>query len=139
MEHKGQAIWIQPASGSSTPAGDSGGCGPCSTLPLPADPAQVGEPLLEGPGEQLVAVLAALRRVQELRDARDIVSSGRVQAVRIVGGEATLTLRMGQGLCSDAHALAERAFEALREALPDTDLYLHHDRPTGCAGRLARD
>jgi metal-sulfur cluster biosynthetic enzyme len=93
------------------------------------------EPRLTGPQDRLDAVMAALRRVQELRETRDIVASGRVQAIEIADDEATLTLRMGQGLCDDAHVMAEMAFEALRSALPDTDLYLRHDRPLGCAGK----
>lgn len=106
-----------------------------STIWLHAETAPPPEPSLRGPKDQLDAVLAALRAVRELREPRDIVASGRVQALEIADGEATLTLRMGQGLCDDAHTLAELAFDALRGALPDTDLYLRHDRPMGCAGK----
>ncbi len=108
-----------------------------TTIWIQAVAAPSPELRLEGPQPQLDAVLSALREVRELRDARDIVASGRVQAIEIGDGEATLTLRMGQGLCDDAHALAERAFDALRSALPDTDLYLRHDRPLGCAAHAA--
>jgi hypothetical protein len=126
-------IWLQ-----ATPASGSAGevCGPCASLPPPGAGDLVA-PQLDGPPEQIEAVLAALGEVREFREGRDIVASGRVQAIEIADGEATLTLRMGQGLCVDAHALAERAFDALRAALPDTDLYLRHDRPAGCAGKAA--
>jgi hypothetical protein len=114
MDTRGSTtIWIQPVA-----------------APIP-------ELRLAGPQTQLDAVLTALRGVRELRENRDIVASGRVQAIEIANGEATLTLRMGQGLCDDAHTLAELAFDALRAALPDTDLYLSHDRPLGCAGKAA--
>ncbi|MGY0196929.1 iron-sulfur cluster assembly protein [Leptothrix sp. BB-4] len=108
-----------------------------TTIWIQAVRAPNAELRLAGPQDQLDAVLAALREVRELREPLDIVSSGRVQAIEIADGEATLTLRMGQGLCDDAHALAEQAFDALRGALPDTDLYLCHDRPMGCAGRAS--
>ncbi|MDP4301823.1 iron-sulfur cluster assembly protein [Leptothrix discophora] len=147
MDTRGSTtIWIQPAPGPG--AGQTSGgrtapggaeaeiCGPCASLPSASWQGQ-GQPLLDGPPEQLAAVLAALRGVQEFREGRDIVTSGRVQALEIADGEATLTLRMGQGLCVDAHALAERAFEALRSTLPDTDLYLRHDRPVGCGGKVS--
>ncbi len=127
-------IWLQAAP-ATAPAPDEV-CGPCASLPSASWQGQA-QPLLDGPAEQLDAVLAALRGVQELRESRDIVASGRVQALEISGGEATLTLRMGQGLCVDAHTLAEQAFDALRAALPDTDLYLRHDHPVGCAGKVA--
>jgi metal-sulfur cluster biosynthetic enzyme len=90
---------------------------------------------LQGDAAALARVLACLAVVHEPQQVLDIVASGRVQAIDVGDGEATLTLRMGQGLCVDAHWLAERAFEAMREALPDTDIYLRHDRPAGCAGR----
>ncbi|RZS54823.1 iron-sulfur cluster assembly protein [Sphaerotilus mobilis] len=130
-------IWLQaaPATADAAVATDTA-CGPCANLPSSHqdEPAQLR---LSGPVAHLEAVVAALRGVQELREPQDIVASGRVQAIDIAGDEATLTLRMGQGRCVDAHVLAERAFEALRAALPDTDLYLRHDHPIGCAGKAA--
>jgi metal-sulfur cluster biosynthetic enzyme len=92
-------------------------------------------PLLIGDPQLIARVLEALRQVQEAQGGHSIVDSGRVQGLDIGDGEATLTLRMGQGLCADTHWLAEKAFEALRKTLPETDLYLRHDRPMGCAGR----
>jgi hypothetical protein len=130
MEERHAAIWMQPA-----PRDDSaGGCGPCAQ-PGAAVGADLPPPVLIGDAAGLARVVACLQQIHEAQQALDIVASGRVQAVDVGDGEATLTLRMGQGLCADAHWLAERAFEAMRQALPDTDIYLRHDRPAGCAGR----
>lgn len=130
MEAPRPAIWIQPAA-SPARADDCGGC----AQPAAADGADLPPPELRGDAATLARVLACLAGVHEPAQVLDIVASGRVQAIAVDDGEATLTLRMGQGLCADAHWLAERAFEAMREALPDTDIYLRHDRPVGCAGR----
>jgi hypothetical protein len=129
MEVRTAAIWIQP----DRPATE-GGCGTCAQLG-PAVGAELPPPVLHGDPAGVSRVLACLQQIHEAQQVLDIVASGRVQAVDVGDGEATLTLRMGQGLCVDAHWLAERAFEAMREALPDTDIYLRHDRPAGCAGR----
>jgi Iron-sulfur cluster assembly protein len=129
MQDHRAAIWIQPASPSPVSA-----CGTCAQ-PAAADGGALPPPELRGDAAALARVLSCLAVVHEPQQVLDIVASGRVQAVEVGDGEATLTLRMGQGLCVDAHWLAERAFEAMREALPDTDIYLRHDRPAGCAGR----
>lgn len=137
MQDRPTAIWIQPAhppAGPETPLDtDCGGC--ASDEPAPAD---VAAPLLSGDPQLIERVFEALRQVHE-EGGHSIVESGRVQGLDIGDGEATLTLRMGLGLCTDARRLAEEAFEALRQSLPDTDLYLRHDRPTGCAGRQATE
>ena len=80
------------------------------------------------------AVLSALRRISEPDGSVDIVSSGRVLGLEIGVDEACLTLGIGKGQCHGAHGIAELAFEVLRCHLPDTDLYLTHAAPGGCAG-----
>lgn len=140
MQDRPTAIWIQPArnpAGPETPADT--GCGGCASDEPAAAPAGVAAPLLSGDPQLIERVFAALRQVCEAQGSHSIIESGRVQGLDIGDGEATLTLRMGQGLCIDAKRLAEEAFEALRQALPDTDLYLRHDRPIGCAGRQATE
>lgn len=139
----GSAIWIQPEApvGPATGEAAPSACSACSspqTLRAAVDAAfGVEPPELHGRPDEIERVLAALSRVRVSPGDGDIVASGRIKSLHLGDGEATLTLRMGQGLCGDAHALAERSFEALRHALPDTDLYLKHDRPTTCAGRSA--
>jgi hypothetical protein len=93
------------------------------------------EPLRQrGPEGDLRRVLAALSAVSDPMTGRDIVSTGRVVALEIDAGEATLTLRMGAGHCDHAHHVAEEAFDVLRLHLPDTDLFLRHQSEVACAG-----
>lgn len=95
-------------------------------LPAPPAPVWVGEP------EQVARVVQALRSVHEAHGGPDIVSSGRVRALEITPDEAVLTLHLGGGHCGNAQVLAELAFDVLRAALPDTDLYLRHEHAGGC-------
>ena len=138
MQERPNAIWIQPTrlSGGSDTSPVETGCGGCASEEA-AMPQAVAAPVLSGDPQLIARVFEALQQVQEAGGGHSIVDSGRVQGLDIGDGEATLTLRMGQGLCSDAKRLAEQAFEALRKTLPETDLYLRHDRPAGCAGRPA--
>ena len=138
MQDRPTAIWIQPARNPAAPDNPlDTGCGGCAS----DEPAATGAaaPSLSGDPQLIERVFEALRQVREAQGGHSIVDSGRVQGLDIGDGEATLTLRMGQGLCADARRLAEEAFEALRQSLPDTDLYLRHDRPTGCASRQATE
>ena len=92
----------------------------------PSEPVWIGEPDL------LKSVAQGLRRVREAQGGPDIVSSGRVRSLEITPGEAVLTMHLGGGHCGSAQVLAELAFDVLREHLPDTDLYLRHERSAGC-------
>lgn len=94
--------------------------------PSPVEPAWIGDPAL------LDQVVRALRRVREDQGGPDIVSSGRVRSLEITPDEAVLTMHLGGGHCGSAQVLAERAFDVLREQLPDTDLYLRHEHSGGC-------
>lgn len=100
----------------------------------PASPASVpsAEPLWIGEPAVLDKVVRALRNVHESQGGPDIVSSGRVRSLEITPDEAVLTMHLGGGHCGSAQALAELAFDVLREHLPDTDLYLRHEQSGGC-------
>jgi hypothetical protein len=138
MQERPNAIWIKPArlSGESDTSPVETDCGGCTSEELAMAQA-VTAPMLSGDPQLIARVFEALQQIQEAAGGHSIIDSGRVQGLTIGDGEATLTLRMGQGLCSDAKRLAEQAFEALRKTLPETDLYLRHDRPVGCAARSA--
>jgi metal-sulfur cluster biosynthetic enzyme len=94
------------------------GCGKALGVPC-AEPELRGEPLL------LQRALAALRGVVEPEQGHNLVDLQLVQALRIEGGEAELTLTYPRG-CGAARLMAEAAFQALRGALPDTDIYVGH-------------
>lgn len=96
------------------------------TATAPFEPVWTGEPTV------VARVVAALRGVRETDEGPDIVSSGRVRSLDITPDEATLTMQLGGGHCGSAQVLAERAFDVLREQLPDTDLYLRHEQSGGC-------
>lgn len=95
-------------------------------------------PLVSGPADVVQRVMRELARIHEQDEALDIVQSGRVQSLEIcTDGSATLTLRLGHGLCHSAHVVAEQVFDVLRVELPDTDLYLRHDAGPGCVNDAA--
>lgn len=120
-----------PSAGS---AGPAGGCGLCST-PLGAAACTPGlarsrcaTPRLLGPAPQLAQVLQRLRAVHDPEGGGNIVDGGLIQALELRGGEAELTLVAGTSGCAIGNLIAEEAFVALRDALPDTDVYVSHDR-----------
>jgi metal-sulfur cluster biosynthetic enzyme len=127
------SIPIQLQSDTDTPAA-SGGCGLCST-PLGAAACSPGvarrrcpAPRLVGPPDQLARVLQALRRVADPECGGNVVDGGLIQALELRQGEAELTLVAGTSGCAIGNLIAEEAFLALRTALPDTDVYVSHDR-----------
>lgn len=80
-----------------------------------------GAPELSGPADELSRVLLALHMAL----AADGVDAGDlVRALRLADGEAELVLAIAPR-CAGA-ALADTAFQALRRALPDTDIYVTH-------------
>jgi len=122
MAQRDATIWLQP-----TPAG-SCGCGRC--VPSSAGPVCVGayggpcdHPTLSGEPAVVQRVLQALRGVAD--DDGNLVDGQRYRALRITADEAELTLAFPAG-CGPARGLAEAAFQALRGALPDTDVYVRH-------------
>ncbi|MCB1997516.1 MAG: DUF59 domain-containing protein [Rhodoferax sp.] len=79
-------------------------------------------PQLEGGRAELDAALAALRTVADAEG--NLVDTQRFSRLRVADGEAELTLTFPR-TCSPTRVLAEGAFQALRQALPDTDIYVH--------------
>jgi len=84
-----------------------------ASCPVPA-------PTLEGPVEQLRAVVNALMTDLGAVDGR--LDGRLVRSLRLTPGEAELTL--GTDLRGRGAWLAEMAFQSLRRRLPDTDIYV---------------
>lgn len=128
-------IWMaaaQPASAAKP--GPAGGCGLCHT-PLGAAACRPAlartrctAPRLVGPAPALERVLDVLRQVQDPECGGNIVDGGLIEALELRADEATLTLVAGTGGCAIGSLIAEDAFLALRAALPNTDVYVQHDR-----------
>lgn len=94
------------------------GCGralgvPCTT------------PRLSGDAAQLDRAMVSLRSVAHPEHGRNLVELHLVQSLRIEGGETELTVTFPRG-CGAARLMAEDAFQALRMALPNTDVYVCH-------------
>lgn len=108
----------------------SSACGGCvSTEGGAACRSHVGQPCLAprltGPHALLCQALEALRGVVDPESGRNLVDLQLVQALRIEGGEAELTLAFARG-CGANRLMAEDAFQVLRRLLPDTDVYIGH-------------
>ncbi|WP_425261767.1 iron-sulfur cluster assembly protein [Rubrivivax sp. RP6-9] len=82
-------------------------------------------PLLQGDPALVEQALAALRGVRDPVQGGDLVGMQLVQALRVEGGEAELTLTYPRG-CGVARLMAEDAFQVLRRVLHDTDVYVLH-------------
>jgi metal-sulfur cluster biosynthetic enzyme len=70
-------------------------------------------------------VLNSLREVVDPERGVSIVDLRLVKSLRIEPGEAELTVTF-RPQCSSSRVMAEGAFERLRRALPDTDIYVLH-------------
>jgi len=114
------------------PVADAGAaaCGGCQ----PGDPpahchAGLGVPCatprLTGRSELLGRAMDSLRRVMDPERGRSLVDLQLVQALHVDDDEAELTVTFPRG-CGSARLLAEEAFQSLRGALPDTDIYVRH-------------
>jgi hypothetical protein len=109
---------------------DASGCGGCPTPDgATSCRATVGgtcpDPLLIGSDELLRRAMDSLRGVVDSDGGANLVERQLVKSLRIEGGEVELTLTFAP-LCGSARQLAEGAFEMLRRALPDTDVYVRH-------------
>jgi hypothetical protein len=113
-------VWLHPAaeacSGGCAPGGGAAACG---TGPVPA----CLKPELQGDPAVIARVLRALRGVAD--KAGNLVDAGRFRSLRVGPGEAELVLNFPPG-CGASRVLAEDAFQALRHALPDTDVFVLH-------------
>jgi hypothetical protein len=123
MNPSASTVWIQPA---------EPGCGACGhedVLPACAGAASATceAPALQGDPVLLDRVLQVLRAVAD--GEGNLVDSRRFSALRLAAGEAELTLCFPRG-CGAARLLAEDAFQALRNELPDTDIYVLHASPS---------
>lgn len=105
---------------------DASGCGAClHTAVGPVCRAAYGQscaaPQLSGPADELQRVLLVLHQAL----AADGADAGElVRSLRLGDGEAELVLAIAPR-CGGA-LLADAAFQALRSALPDTDIYVTH-------------
>lgn len=114
-------LWLQPADAgcAQCPPGSADLGAPCGALRV----TRCEQPLLEGEPALLERALQALRTVAD--DEGDLVQTQRFGALRAADGEVELRLAFARG-CGPARLLAEAAFQALRHALPDTDVYVQH-------------
>ena len=108
-------------------------CGGCDGAPADAACAAQADvfsrrcaaPQLQGDPALLQQALSALRGVRDPVQGGNLVGMQLVQALRVEGGEAELTLTYPHG-CGAARLMAEDAFQVLRRVLPDTDVYVLH-------------
>ena len=104
----------------------TGGCGAChASAAGPVCRIEFGAdcvaPALHGPQDQIERVMAALRTALGNQGGDGVHL---VRALRLDDGEAELTLAV-EPRCGGL-ALADIAFQTLRQLLPDTDIYVRH-------------
>lgn len=107
----------------------TGACDAC--LPSAAGPVcrnellpGTAEPVLAGPPALLQRVLASLSQDLAVQVPGGLMAAGLVRALTLSADEAELTLAVSSR-CGGA-LLADAAFQSLRRALPDTDIYVLH-------------
>ena len=83
-------------------------------------------PQLSGSPEFVEHALRALNRVIEPRSGSGLVDLNVVKSLHIGEGECVLVLTSGSHTGHDRQ-LADDAFHALCQALPDTDIYVRHE------------
>ncbi|MBK1687171.1 iron-sulfur cluster assembly protein [Rubrivivax gelatinosus] len=115
--NKTQPIRLLPEPGCGGCMASHGSCGGGFGRPCPA-------PELRGHPALVNCVLESLRGVVAA-DGGNIVDRQLVKALRIGDDEAELTVSFLPS-CGMGRDLAEGAFQALRRALPDTDVYVRH-------------
>lgn len=119
-------LWIAPADGAAPSA--------CAACLRPVPVAQAQAPVVTESAQLLGDRAAAQRLLEALRGVRDpesgldLVDAGWVHSLRVEPDEAELLLQSRTAGCSVARVLAEDAFAVLRRELPDTDLYIRHQR-----------
>lgn len=117
-------VWLQAEAASDADEG-CGGCAPgAGALPCQDQPlTRCDAPVLAGEAVRLATALQALRRVADAEG--NLVDTRRITALRASADEVDLTLSFPRR-CGPSRLLAEDAFQVLRRALPDTDVYVHH-------------
>jgi hypothetical protein len=81
-------------------------------------------PHLNGPPQSIERVLARLAAPVERVFDRPTMPDEWLEALELREGEAVLRIRQGLAVCEAD--LAQAAFETLRAALPNTDIYIGH-------------
>ena len=104
-----------PAHGCTHPAGPAGPADP-------ADPADAPAPRLSGDASRIEPLLARLAPQMQQVFGHPVDAGVWLASLRVSPGQAHLAL--APGLACRAGVVAELAFEAMRELLPDTDLYI---------------
>ena len=124
MTEGSRVIEIRPTVAAGAGAG-CGHCGHASAAACEASPAgrPCADPELRGDPQALAHVLGALRTVLDEASSLSIVDARRVSALRLVEGEAELELTVSPR-CGSGRRVFEDAFQVLRSALPDTDVYV---------------
>ena len=107
-------IWMKPEQDSQGACAGQDEGQPCLT------------PALSGPQEFVQHALRALNRVIEPRSGCGLVDLNVVKSLHIGDGECVLVLTSGSHTGHDRQ-LADDAFHALCQALPDTDIYVRHE------------
>ena len=127
MGNAAHTVWLQAQV---TPP--AGGCGDCATSEAgPVCRSQSGglpclAPTLTGDAATLARVLDALNReVVDSASGRGIVDLHWVRSLRLADTEAELTVTFPPS-CGGGKLLAEDAFCALRQQMPDCDIYVFH-------------
>lgn len=106
------------------------GCGGCAgDASAPVCRADLGEacaaPALFGPVDLLRRALDSLRSVVDPERGLNLVDGHLIAALRVDADEVELTVTFPP-TCGIAQVLADDAFQSLRRALPDTDIYVRH-------------
>jgi hypothetical protein len=112
------------------PAAAGAACGHCGHANAAAceaspDGRPCADPELRGDPAAIARVLRALAEVRDETSGLSIVQAQRVGALRLVDGEAELELTVSPR-CGSGRRVFDEAFQALRRALPDTDVYVRH-------------
>jgi hypothetical protein len=120
---------VIPIQAASLTTGDCAACLPSAAGPVCRQDlaASDAEPQLQGPPDVLQRVLQALSHDLAVQSPGGLLASGLVRGLRLSAQEAELTLAVAPR-CGGA-LLADAAFQSLRRALPDTDIYVLHASP----------
>jgi hypothetical protein len=95
---------------------------------------RVVEPRLEGPPEQVAAIVRTLKPLVDAELGTEVPAGAWLRGLQVLPGEAVMTI--APNLACRGHAVAQLAFDVLRFQLPDTDIYVGA-APTEPAGRAA--
>jgi metal-sulfur cluster biosynthetic enzyme len=89
-------------------------------------------PTYTGPADRIAMALKALTAVVDPETGRDVVALRLVAGLKVDQDSAELWLNVVPH-CGGGQAISTGCFEALRNALPDTDIYVQHRAATPAA------